>query len=130
MPNVDTNVIVRTFLNDDPVQARQAQNCLKQAADNKELFISSYALLEFVWILKVKKFSRQQIYHAILTLADAAGTTLGQRSVVLAAAGKYLKGSADFGDYMIIAEGEAHGVHSFKTFDQAVLNELSTASVP
>ena len=130
MLNVDTNVLVRAFLEDDINQTPRSQQCLQQAADDKTLFISSYALLEFVWVLKVKKFTRQQIHKAILTLADAAGTTLGQRSLVLVAAEKYIKGQADFGDYMIIAEGEAHGIHAFKTFDHAILQELSKASSP
>lgn len=130
MQSVDTNVLVRAFLEDDLVQASQAQTCLKQASDRNSLFISSYALLEFVWVLKVKKFTRTEIYNAVITLADASGTTLGRRSLILAAAEKYVKGQADFGDYMIIAESESQSVHHFKTFDQAILNEISMAAHP
>lgn len=90
MQNVDTNILVSSFLEDNIIQTPLAQACLEQAAEQNSLFISSYAMLEFVWILKVKKFTRHQIYNAVITLADASGTTLGQRSIVLAAAEKYL----------------------------------------
>lgn len=31
---------------------------------------------------------------------------------------------------MIMAEGEAQSIHHFKTFDQAILNEVTMASRP
>lgn len=123
MFNIDTNILVRAFLADDKEQTLSAQNFLFTAAENNELFISSYALLEFAWVLKTKKFSRQEIYDAIITLIDAAGVTIGQREVVLDATEKYLKGKADFGDYIIIAEGERKGAYHLKTFDQQLSNE-------
>ena len=50
--------------------------------------------------------------------------TVGQRDVVLEALEKYLKGKADFGDYMILAEGAKNKSHEFKTFDKAIQREL------
>lgn len=57
-------------------------------------------------MLKVKKFTSQEIYEAILTLTDSPGITIGQREVVLSAVEKVYKGKADFCDYMILSEGE------------------------
>lgn len=128
MINIDTNILVRAFLADDKHQTSIAQNILLEATENNELFISSYALLEFVWVLKTKKFSRQEVYDAIITLVDSAGVTIGQREVVLDAAERYIRGKADFGDYMIISDGERQGVHRIKTFDQQLLDEYEHAS--
>lgn len=130
MIGVDTNILVRAFLGDDPEQAQKAQQFLEATAKDKLLFISSYALLEFAWVLKVKKFTRSEIYDAIITLTDSPGIMIGQREIVLAAAEKYIKGKADFGDYMILAEGENNGCHHLTTFDQAILTEINTASLP
>lgn len=130
MIGIDTNILVRAFLEDDLEQAEKAKEVMEKSAKASQLFVSSYALLEFVWVLKVKKFTRKEIYDAIITLTDSLGVTIGQREVVLAAADKFKKGKADFADYMIIAEGEKFGARSLKTFDQAMCNESSHASIP
>jgi len=121
---IDTNVLVRTFLEDDVAQAKAAKDIMESSAKDGKLFISSYAILEFVWVLKVKKIPRKEIYEAIIMLTDSPGVTIGQRDVVLAAAEKFITGKADFGDYMILSEGEKHGSKVLKTFDQALLNEV------
>jgi len=130
MIGADTNILVRAFLEDDPEQAQKAQQFLEETSKDKVLFISSYALLEFAWVLKVKKFKRSEIYDAIITLTDSPGITIGLREIVLVAAERYLKGKADFGDYMILAEGDYNGSHHLTTFDQLILSELNTASLP
>jgi predicted nucleic-acid-binding protein len=130
MIGTDTNILVRAFLEDDVEQAKKAEKFLEKTAALGELFISSYALLEFAWVLKVKKFSRKEIYESVITLTDSPGIIIGQKEVVLNAAEKYLKGQADFGDYMIMAEGETHGAHKLATFDKAVLNESKSSYAP
>jgi predicted nucleic-acid-binding protein len=130
MIGIDTNVLVRVFLDDDKEQAQRARAFLLEATEKSKLFISSYALLEFVWVLKTKNFTRKEIYDALMTLIDVAGVTIGSREVVINATEKYIKGNADFGDYMIMAEGEKHGSRFIKSFDKTVLKEHPHASAP
>lgn len=130
MIGIDTNVLVRAFLEDDLEQSEKAKGVMERAAKDAKLFISSYALLEFVWVLKVKKFPREKVYDAIITLTDSPGVTIGQREVVLSAAEKFKKGNADFADYMILAEGEKFGAKSLKTFDHAICDESNHATLP
>jgi predicted nucleic-acid-binding protein len=124
MIGVDTNILVRTYLDDDKEQAEEAKNFLEQAVQGGSLFISSYAILEFAWVLKTKNYSRKEIYDAIITLIDSKRVAVGQREVVLEALEKYIKGRADFGDYMILAEGEKNQSFEFKTFDKTIQKEL------
>ena len=124
MIGIDTNILVRAFLEDDVIEAKSAKKIMESASKESKLFISSYAILEFVWVLKVKKISRQDIYEAIITLIDSPGVIIGQREVVLSAIEKFYKGKADFGDYMILSEGEKNSSRVLKTFDQALLNEI------
>lgn len=130
MIGVDTNILARVFLEDDLTQAKKAEKFLKDTAALGHLFISSYALLEFVWVLKMKKVPRSEIYEALITLTDSPGITIAQKEVVLNAAEKYRKGQADFGDYMIMAEGENHGSHKFATFDRTLLSESKACHEP
>ena len=124
MIGTDTNILVRAFLEDDKNQYKEAKQFLENAAKSGKLFISSYAILEFVWVLKVKKISREVIYDAVITLCDSSGVIIGNKEIVIKALEKYRKGRADFGDYMILAEGEANRTHKIKTFDKILQNEI------
>src|SRR5260363_23029 len=106
MIGVDTNVLVRAVFEDHPKESTLAQQFLKQTAKDKKLFVSSYAVLEMVWVLKVKQRSRQEIYE-----------------VVLSALEKYIKGKADFGDYLILSEGEHYQVPRLVSFDKVFCRE-------
>jgi predicted nucleic-acid-binding protein len=125
MIGVDTNVLVRAYLDDDKEQAIEAQGFLKKATKENQLFISSYAILEFVWVLKVKGFNRTEIYKAVIALTDSCGVIISNQDIVLEAITKYLNGKADFGDYMILVDGEKNKSYKLKTFDIALQKELS-----
>lgn len=124
MIGTDTNVLVRAYLEDDIDQTKEAKNFLSEATKNNSLFISSYAILEFAWVLKTKGVGKNEIYDSIITLTNAVGVFIGQREVVLEALEKFIKGKADFGDYMILAEGEKNKCYKLKTFDKAIQKEL------
>jgi predicted nucleic-acid-binding protein len=124
MIGTDTNILVRAYLEDDKDQAEEAKEFLLKTTKEKSLFISSYAILEFAWVLKTKNYSRKEIYEAVIMLMDSIGVIIGQKDVVLTALEKYIKGKADFGDYMILAEGEKNKAYKLKTFDKAVQKEL------
>ena len=118
MIGTDTNILVRAYLEDDKEQAEEAKEFLLKTTKDKSLFISSYAILEFAWVLKTKNYSRKEIYEAVIMLMDSIGVIIGQKDVVLTALEKYIKGKADFGDYMILAEGEKNKSYKLKTFDK------------
>ena len=61
MIGIDTNILVRAFLEDDEKQAQEAQSFLTKATKDNSLFISSYAILEFAWVLKVKNYVDQSM---------------------------------------------------------------------
>lgn len=124
MIGVDTNVLVRAYLEDDKEQAKEAQEFLSKATQENSLFISSYTILEFVWVLKVKGYNRKEIYKAVISLTDSYGVIISQRDIVLEATTKYANGKADFGDYMILVDGEKNKTHKLKTFDKVLQKEL------
>lgn len=126
----DTNVLVRAVLDDHLEESKLAKRFLKKAAEGKKLFISSYAILEMIWVLKVKKRSRKEISEALLCLLDSPGVLIGQRDVIISALEKYMKGKADFGDYLILAEGELYGASKLASFDKAFCKDSSQAQHP
>lgn len=130
MINIDTNILIRVFLQDNLDQAEKSQNLLKSTAHGVKIFISSYALLEFVWVLKIKKVPRIKIYEALMIICDTPGITVANKDIIITASEKFFKGEADFGDYMILTDGERNGAKNFKTFNQTITNEIQTASKP
>ena len=64
----DTNVLLRSVLNDDAVQSRLAQETLAQAT---AVFVGSTSLCEFAWVLnRTYKFSKSQVALAIQNLVE------------------------------------------------------------
>src|SRR5260364_142322 len=102
MIGVDTNVLVRAVFEDHPKESPLAQQFLKQTAKDKKLFVSSYAVLD---------------------LLDSPGIMVGQREVVMSALEKYIKGKADFGDYLILSEDEHYQVPRLVSFDKVFCRE-------
>ncbi len=130
MIGVDTNVLVRVALGDDPVQSASATSLLKKYVQARKLFVASYAILEMAWVLKGKGRTRHQICEAIYNLLDSPGVMVGQRDVILNAVEKYRTGKADFGDYLILSEGEASGAKRLASFDRVLCENTPNCSSP
>ena len=130
MIGCDTNILVRAVLDDHPKESQLAKQFLKKISHGKKLFISTYAILELVWVLKVKKYSRHDIYESVLDLLDSPGIVVAQREVVVSALEMYIKGKADFGDYLILAEGELYDAPKLASFDKIFCKDTSRAQHP
>ena len=117
-------------MEDDPAEAKIAKQLLTKLASEKKLFVASYAILEMVWVLKVKKRTRQEIRDAILNLLDSSGVAIGQREVITAALEMYVTGKADFGDYLILAESRLHGASTIASFDKDLCKDNKHAQHP
>lgn len=130
MISVDTNILARVFLEDNKVEAAQARALLKKAAEEKKLFLSVYAILELTWVLKVQKFSRTEIKEAILDLIDSPGIQVSQRETIMSALELYIKGKADFGDYLILADSQHHNVKQLASFDKLFCKDVEGVVAP
>lgn len=64
---VDTNIIVRLFVEDDPIQTKKAATLLTQ----NHILISTSVILETAWVLgKIYAFSSAEIAAALKKLAS------------------------------------------------------------
>lgn len=124
MISVDTNILVRVFLQDDDSQAKEAEKILKDGIKKGGVFISAFVLLEFVWVLKVNKFTQKEIYQAVMTLIQSDGITVSQYDHVASALNLFQKGKADFGDYLMQCDSHSYGARKIYTFDKNFKKEL------
>jgi predicted nucleic-acid-binding protein len=98
---VDTNVLVRAVVQDDPVQARRAAAVLRDAS---LVAVALPALCELVWVLrKVYGFDVEDVAQALRALMATANVAMNRPA---AAAGlAILEAGGDFADGVIAYEG-------------------------
>jgi predicted nucleic-acid-binding protein len=115
---VDTNVLVRAVVRDDPEQGKIAARILKEA---RLIAVSSVVLCEFVWVLRrLYGFSTSDIAAAITALLNTANVEMNRPAVETGLA--ILEAGGDFADGIIAYEGQWLGGETFVSFDkQAIL---------
>lgn len=123
---IDTNVLVRYLVQDDPVQGALATRLMEDAAKRKELiFLSVVVLCEAVWVLKsVYRLGKPDLLPSlehILTSGSEGPDRLFEVERfdhARAALDDYATGPADFADYLIGRLAHAAGATTTYTFDR------------
>jgi len=118
---VDTNVLVRAVVRDDPAQANVAIQVL---TDAELIAIALPCLCEFVWVLRrVYDFQPADAASAIRALLAAANVEMNRPAVEAGLA--VLEAGGDFADGAIAYEGNWLGGETFVSFDQRAVALLA-----
>ncbi len=118
MITIDTNVLARSILNDDEKQSPLSKAKIKELINNEGVFISSYSIIELVWIMRMKKKSKPDIILTLKKLLETKGIFIGNDGLVRRALSLFEKGKADFCDFMIFCESQAENIDTVVTFDK------------
>ncbi|MEA0630896.1 type II toxin-antitoxin system VapC family toxin [Xanthomonas campestris pv. campestris] len=111
---VDTNVLVRAVVRDDPAQADVAAAVL---TDAELIAVALPCLCEFVWVLlRVYGFQQADAASAIRALLAAANVEVNRPAVE--AGLLVLDAGGDFADGVIAYEGNWLGGETFVSFDK------------
>ena len=114
---VDTNILIRLLVN-DPGQPEQVEAARQHVKKEGAVFIPQVVQVETVWVLEsAYKLVRRQITPVLEHLDSNAAYTLQNRSSFQRAMKLYLKGNADFSDYLILAESQQEKLQLL-TFDK------------
>lgn len=122
MRALDTNVLVRFVVDDDPVQSAKAERVLVEShLLHEHLFVSIPALCELVWVLKSGlRQSKVRIVAVIQSLVNDDLFQVESKHHVMAALDRYRQGNADFADYLIGELARKAGCRDTVTFDRAL----------
>lgn len=102
MIGLDTNVLVRYFAQDDPVQARKATALIESLTAEQPGFVTQVALVEVVWVLgRAYDAGRDEIAHVIETVLRTRELVVEAAETVWKALRLYAASSADFADCLI-----------------------------
>lgn len=111
MRAIDTNVLVRALVNDNPAQSARAAAFLTE----HDIFIPVTVVLELEWVLRSRyAFPPKVVAQAIEKIAALGNVVVGEHVAVLAAAAKAAQGW-DFAD--ALHHALSHGCEDFSTLD-------------
>ena len=127
MKAVDTNVLVRYLVQDDPRQGRRAADFIEAAGSAEEqILIGNIVLCELVWVLEsAYGYKKAEIADAVEKILQAAAFRFESKDIVRAALGEYRASTADFADCLIGRIHRSLGCETTVTFDTA-LRKLQT----
>jgi predicted nucleic-acid-binding protein len=118
---LDTNVLVRHLVQDDPGQSRKATQVItKQCTRDDPGFINRIVLCELVWVLEsAYGYSKDTIVSVLEKLLRTSQLKIEDVQAAWTAFRIYQKGSADFADCLLGTTNRLGGCDVTVTFDRA-----------
>jgi predicted nucleic-acid-binding protein len=122
MIGIDTNILLRLWLNDDPVQAKRIDALLAAHGGMPgSLLVTDVVLAEAIWTLK-SAFEQDKTSQlvAIRSLLDETAFAFEDREAVAAALSLFEAGSCGFADCLVVAKHARQGCDFTATFDRGM----------
>lgn len=117
----DTNVLLRSVVRDDVVQAEAADRSLQEASS---IAVTLPCLCEVVWVLRqVYGFSAYDAASAVQALLNTSNVVLNRAAVEAGLA--CLRVGGDFADGAIAYEGRWLGCEIFVSFDRRAVAQVT-----
>lgn len=131
MIGLDTNILLRLLVADDPAQATRAAAAIRRRCSPQSPgFVNHIVLCELVWVLEARYgYARADIAAAVEALCNAADLRVDVAPAVEEALRRYRAGRAGFADCLLGLVNRAAGCATTLTFDKAAaaLPEFSAA---
>lgn len=118
MIGLDTNVLVRYIMQDDPKQSPKANRLIDSLAAENPGFVPLVAIVELVWVLSSSYgLDRAQVAQALELLLRGKELVVDRTDIVSLALKRFKSGGADFADCLIEAIARDAGCSETMTFD-------------
>lgn len=119
MTGLDTNVLARLILQDDPSQSAAARNALAtDCSPDAPGYVSLVCLIELVWVLHGSGFKRGELTRVLTGLRDAPDIRLEDAPRTHDAIRQYAAGGPGFADHLIASRHQAAATRQTLTFDR------------
>jgi len=123
---LDTNVLLRFYLKDDPVQSPRARRIVSSLSAADPGWVGLVAILELAWVLKSKNGAqRHEIADLLEVLLTADRIVVQESGVVANAVQRFRLTRADFADCLIAESARATGCRKTVTFDEIAARDLA-----
>ena len=119
MIGIDTNVLVRFLVRDDPAQFERAQKLIgREATAGNPVFVSLLVMLEAEWVLRSRyKLPKDEILVTFSELLSSLDMSFEDESSLEAALYVWKDSRAQFADCLIGARCRACGCRVTASFD-------------
>jgi predicted nucleic-acid-binding protein len=122
MIGIDTNILLRLWLNDDPAQSKRIDQLLAEHGRLPgSLLVTDVVLAEAVWTLK--SVFEQDTHAQLIAVRSLLGETafaFDDREAVAAALTLFESGSCGFADCLVVAKHALQGCDFTATFDRGM----------
>ncbi|MGF9563543.1 type II toxin-antitoxin system VapC family toxin [Neorhizobium sp. JUb45] len=118
MIGLDTNMLARYFLDDDPLWSpRIARFFAENLSERRQGYINPITLTELVWVLRRRpEYDRAALAGVIEGILSSTSLVVGE--AIKRALASFKAGSAGFADYLIAELNEAAGASPTVTLDR------------
>ncbi len=120
MPALDTNVLVRFLVQDDPRQTRVAARYIAQHADaESSLFIPTSVALETDWVLRsVYRYRKDDVIEVFVSLLESKELEFQDEVCLERAVYLYREHNVDFADCLHVAAAHTYDSLPLVSFDK------------
>jgi predicted nucleic-acid-binding protein len=133
MRTLDTNVVVRVLIGDDPQQTPIAERAFLAAIASGGVYLPDVVLAEVAWVLRGYDLDRQSRYELLERLVRTRGVVVDDSDAVIDALEHFRQGG-DLADQLILARAARAGALPVLSFDQRLSSfegvELLVAEFP
>ena len=133
MRTLDTNVVVRLLIGDDPRQTPIAERAFLAAIASGGVYLPDVVLAEVAWVLRGYVLARQTRYELMERLVRSRGVVVDDIDAVIDALEHFRQGG-DLADQLILARAARAGALPVLSFDQRLSRwegvELLEAELP
>ena len=122
MIGIDTNILLRLWLNDDPAQNKRIDALLAAHGGTPgSLLVTDVVLAEAVWTLKsAYDQDKPAQLLAVRSLLDETAFAFEDREAIAAALSLFEAGSCGFVDCLVVAKHAGQGCDFTATFDRGM----------
>ena len=118
MIGLDTNILTRYLVQDDPVQSPKATACIESFTPERRGYISLTSLVELMWVLRsLYDLDKEGLLRVLDNLLRTRTLALEQSATIWKAVNLYRTARADFEDCLIVCSCHAAECDETLTFD-------------
>ncbi len=119
MIGLDTNILLRYIIQDDPRQASRATRLIENRCDKQSRgYITLIVLSELVWVLRsAYGYSKPQIVAVLDQILITAEFEIENEELAWKALQAWRSGPADYADYLLVLANQAAGCERTYSFD-------------
>lgn len=120
MISLDTNVMIRFIVRDEPSQYRLACELIQRAKESQQrAMVMLLVVLECEWVLRsAYRYSKSEIITTFSALRAAGEVQIEREAVLVEALEIWAQGKAHFANCLILASSRALGCTAMMTFDR------------